>query len=181
MSHTAPNLVSGTSKPSVKVIFSNERVIVGHKEYIVEHVFVYGLKSADIVFNKSSVEGSFIYSDQPYTSYVDNTLILGLNENKLICGDAFEEVIYSSNDEIKIFSKPLYVRLVSDGDKVTVYLNGRRSYEANKVYLHVEHSNHSIVINILVNPIKILWLSIEEALIRLILSKDTIRIQITKT
>lgn len=180
MSRAAPDLVSGTGRADVKVVLINERVVIGHREYIVEHLFAHGLRSADIVFNKSSIEGTFIYSDQPLLNYEDNTLILGLNENKLTYGEASEEILYSGSDEARIYSKPLYVRLVSDGDKVVVSINGKRSYEASKVYLHLESSDQVSVVNILVNPVKILWLSIGEAYVRIVYGRDHVKIHVAK-
>lgn len=180
MSRAAPDIVSGTGRVDIKVIFNNERVIVGSREYLVEHIFTYGLKSADVVFDKSNVEGVIIYGDQPVLNYMDNTLTLGLDENKLVYGEALEEVVLNGNNELKLISKPFYMRLISNGDKVFVTLNNRRNYEVSKAYLHIEPGVGSNVVNILVNPVKILWLFVEEALANLIVEKDQIKIRITR-
>lgn len=180
MSRTAPDVVSGTGKVDFKVTFSNERVIVGSKEYLVEHIFAFGVKSADVIFDKSSIEGVLIYGDQPMLNYMDNTLTIGLNENKLVYGEALEEIVRNDSKNLELLSKPFYVRLISSGDKVLVSLNNKRNYEADRVCLHVEPDIGFNLINILVNPVKILWLSVEEVLVKLIVERDQIKILIAK-
>lgn len=177
MSKLTPDLLKGVDIDLYKVVIDNEKVVLDGNEYSVNHLYISGLYRSEIVFDKNKVRGVVLFSDKPGVTIGEDIIIVnkGLSIGNV---KAVEEVINGNGSSLELMSKPATIRVVCESEKCCLYINDNRSYLCEKIHINVRNEKAVSVINVLLNPIKIMWIYLEEARIKVKASSDQVFVEL---
>lgn len=177
MSNLTPDLVKNVDAERFRIVVDNEKTLIDGNEYSVEHIYLSGLKIAEISFNKSRVRGTFVFSDKPNVTIGEDIIVVnkGLSIDNVKVN---EEVISDDAVLMELCSKPVVLRVTCEADECTLYLNDKRSYVGEKIYISVRNENNFSVINMLLNPVKITWIYLSESKIKVKVDEKQIFVEL---
>jgi len=173
-----PNILRRLEFSFFKILVNNERVSTstGH-EYNTHHVYLVGFSKARLKLYSSSVKGEIEYTSEPKLSIDEDVFHAVVGREPEVKRSISEEYISRS----KIFagtSMPFILRIQEDGEYL-VTVNNKHYMKGEKIGLEVIGGDSSIL-NLLIYPIKIMWIYMPRARFKLEDENGSLDIRISK-
>lgn len=139
-----------------KININNERVKTPNYEYSIHHIYLYGFKKAIIIITEDRVTGEIEYTEIPLIDIDNDTVTFKQGEEPVVKHD-FTEIIENlvENSVLTGYFEPLYARLTNENNLLLV-VNNKYVFNTDEIELLINGSNS--IINILVYPIKLIWI-----------------------
>jgi len=175
--------VNDVSKPGIlkkleskifKVVIKNDKINLLERDYTFQHVYAHGFTRARISLDSVKINGELEYNHEPSTEIVDDVLVISHSNPPLIKHDYIENIKVSDN-ALQGSSEPLSVKIDYE-NKYHVLINDKYSFKNEAVELMVD--NPEAVVNILIYPVKIVWLYVSRGSIKLSVEDEKITIHI---
>jgi len=176
-------LVNDVSKPGIlkkleskifKVLIKNDRVNLLDRDYTIQHVYAHGFTRARITLDSIKINGELEYDHEPSTEIIDDVLVISYSNPPLIKHDYIENITISDNT-LQGSSEPLSVKIDYE-NKYHVLINNKYSFKNEAVELTI--NNSEAVVNILIYPVRIIWLYVGKGSINLSVEYEKIIIHI---
>jgi len=175
--------VNDVSKPSIlkrleskifKVMFKNDKITLLDRDYMVQHVYAHGFKRARITLDSIKISGELEYEHEPSTEIAEDVLVISYSNPPIIKHDYVENITVGDN-ALQGISEPLSVKIDYE-NKYHVLINDKYSFKNETVELTV--NNSEAVVNILIYPVRIIWLYVSRGSIKLSMEDEKIVVHI---
>ncbi len=169
---TNPSVLRKLESGVFKIVVNNDKIHVPGREYNVHHLYVVGFHRANLKLYGSRVKGEIEYSGEPRINYDGDLLSVGFGrEPKVVY--MYDEELEITSDRVNGISTPLNLRIYEDGGH-TVIVNEKHSFKGNEVHVNVVGSNS--ILNLLIYPMKIMWIYMPKASISIEKRDDVVMI-----
>ncbi|MEM0380680.1 MAG: hypothetical protein QW607_00145 [Desulfurococcaceae archaeon] len=160
-----------------KITIKNERVKTPSYEYSAHHIYLYGFKKADISVSQDRVYGEIEYTDIPFIEIDNDILSIQYNDEPVVKHELNELIkMFIENKSLHGLLEPLHVKMSSE-NSLNLLINDKYRFNASEINLSIE-DNYSIV-NILIYPLKLMWIYSPKALVKIDNVDDKIVLKIS--
>lgn len=162
-----------------KISINNEKIGTPNYEYSVHHVYLFGFKKANITVTLERINGEIEYTDTPYIDLDNDTITFKYGEEPFI-KHVFREIVENieENSSLTGFFEPLYIR-VSNENNLYTNINNTHTFNANQIDLSIKGTRS--IINILIYPLKLLWIYSPKARIEVSKMSDKLILKIEES
>ncbi len=173
---TNPSVLRKLESGFYKVVINNDKVYVPEREYNAHHVFLVGFSKAEINLYGSKVRGEIDYGFIPMIDFSDEVLSITSSKQPRII-HKYEEKLKIKDNMLKGESKPLSIR-ISEETEYIVSVNEKHVYKGDNI--EVKFTGFNSVLNMLIYPLRIIWIYVPHGYINLSRGKNTVKIEVNE-
>lgn len=171
---TNPHVLRRLESQFYKVVINDDKVYVLEKEYSVQHVFLTGFNKAEIILRNIRLKGVIDFENIPDIDLNDEILTIASRKQPRII-HKHDEKLVMRNNLVEGESKPLSIR-ISEDEEYIVSINSNHVCRGTNISVNISANNP--ILNVLIYPLKIIWIYIPYGWIKLSREKENIEINI---